>query len=551
MINIKGACNFMRVHSINLQTENKLINDYRNENSRIMDYFDYNPFSSGVFEQRLADLKNRNVNRSHLVEVLYRANTKWNAPSSTFDNIDRLKQDNSVVVIGGQQAGLLTGPMYTINKIISIVHLAKQQEEQLQVPVIPVFWIAGEDHDFDEINHIFMTDNTRMKKFTLLQRLLEKKAVSDIKIDQEAAGKWLVMLFEQLNETNHTKGLHETFEQLLENSDTYVDFFAQTIFHLFNDEGIVLLDSDSSHLRNFESDYFLNLINNQPQMTNGMKNSYDAIRNEGYSLSVEVDTNDGNLFFKQDNERVLLVRDENNNWIGKNNEVKFSESEMVNIARNRPDLLSNNVMTRPLMQEMVFPTLAFIAGPGELSYWSVLKQAFQVNDMKMPPVIPRLSFTFIERNIEKLLNKYHVMPDEAIKNGVMEVKAKWLAAKSDPPVNEVADQLKQTVKEAHQPLRELAKSIQSDLGDLSNKNLEYLIRDIEFLEKRINKTIEEKYAIEIHEFNILQLALNPSNSLQERVWNPLPLINRHGVDFIKQLSNQSCSYNKEHYLVYI
>ena len=541
----------MRIQSIPIQTQNKLIQDYRNKNEKIMQHFDYNPFETDVFQKRLKDLQDKNVNREQLTNILHSVNTNWNAPSSTFANIERLKADDSVVVIGGQQAGLLTGPMYTINKVVSIIHLARQQEEQLQVPVIPVFWIAGEDHDFAEINHIFLKEKSKMKKYKLLQQTLEKQAVSNIAIDENKAYQWMETLFGELNETNHTKDLYETIRTYLDNSKTYVDFFAQIIFRLFENEGLVLIDSNDSQVRQLESSYFVNLIENQLETTDAISDSFEKITELGYSLSIDADKNDANIFYQNGYERVLLVRDDVGDWVGKNNEVRLTNDEILSVAKNEPTLLSNNVMTRPLMQEMVFPSLAFIGGPGEVGYWSVLKEAFHVNNLKMPPIIPRLSFTIMERHIEKYLIKYQISADHAVNNGVMDVKKEWLAAKSDPSVEQLASQLKQTVDEAHKPLRGLAQSIRSDIGDLANKNLDYLIRDIEFLEKRISKTLEEKYDQEVNEFNQLELALHPNGGLQERTWNPLPWVNQYGTDFIKQLANQSCSYEKEHFLVYL
>lgn len=143
-------------------SQNKLISDYRLGKQEIMDFFDYIP--SGDLETRVKELRERTFQRESLQEVLHKLNKAWDAPNSTLHNINRFSNKDSVVVIAGQQAGLLTGPMYTINKVISILQLAKQQEEELNIPVIPVFWIAGEDHDFDEINHIFMQEKSRLKK---------------------------------------------------------------------------------------------------------------------------------------------------------------------------------------------------------------------------------------------------------------------------------------------------------------------------------------------------------------------------------------------------
>src|SRR5699024_9412840 len=106
--------------------------------------------------------------------------------------------ESSTVVIAGQQAGLLTGPMYTINKLISVVQFAREQQEQLGSPVIPIFWIAGEDHDFDEINHIFLPDGPQMKKWTLDQKIAQKMPVSEIEKEESRAKEWVDQLFSDL-----------------------------------------------------------------------------------------------------------------------------------------------------------------------------------------------------------------------------------------------------------------------------------------------------------------------------------------------------------------
>src|SRR5699024_7424411 len=129
----------MQKNPAKLHNHSQLMADYRNQKGNIMDFFDYRPFED--YEKRVADLTNREFDRKGLSEVLMKMNQQWDAPASTQNNISRLQEESSTVVIGGQQAGLLTGPLYTINKVISIIQFAKQQEEKLNRPVITVFWI--------------------------------------------------------------------------------------------------------------------------------------------------------------------------------------------------------------------------------------------------------------------------------------------------------------------------------------------------------------------------------------------------------------------------
>ncbi|PAV29906.1 bacillithiol biosynthesis cysteine-adding enzyme BshC [Virgibacillus profundi] len=539
----------MQIDSIPLNKQSKLINDYRNNNDNIMQFFDYHPFQD--YEQRVKDLKDRQFNREQLTDVLRTLNQEWDAPESTYKNIDRLKREDSVVVIGGQQAGLLTGPMYSLNKVISIIQFARKQEEELQIPVIPVFWIAGEDHDFDEINHIFLPEVPQMKKYKLLQRMLYKSSVSHINIDQLYSDQWLNRLFENLKETQFTKNLYETVKSCMDKSTTYVDFFARVIFQLFNDEGLVLIDSGHPKVREMENSHFLQLIERQPEISSGVYAAAEQLEQNGYSLAMDVEENDAHLFYHLNNERVLLTRNENGEWIGKQNEVILTTDELITIAKKQPELLSNNVVTRPLMQELLFPSLAFIGGPGEISYWAVLKPVFSAFQIKMPPVLPRLSFTYMERRVEKALNKYEISAARAINDGVADIKDSWLESKNSPPIQQIAKEIKQTIDHAHKPLRDIALDIRSDLGELAEKNLFYLQCDVEFLEERIIKALEEKYAKELNEFDLINTALRPEGGLQERMWNPLPWLNEYGSDFIKKLTKQSCSFHNVHYVVYI
>lgn len=541
----------MRINPIPIQHQSKLMNDYRNNETKIMDFFDYHPFQQSSYQQRVQDLRERFFNREQLTETLTAINRQWDAPESTYQNIKKLRQDNSVVVIGGQQAGLLTGPMYTINKVISIIQLARQQEKKLSVPVVPVFWIAGEDHDFEEMNHIFLPEIPQMKKYKLMQQVVQKKPVSAIAKDDEYAKQWINQIFAQLQETEHTKPLYDTITNCLNQSTTYVDFFARVIFELFSKEGVVLVDSSHPLLRKLERDHFTTIVDKQMEISRGVYTNEQRLRQLGYTTSLGVQPEDAHLFYHYQGERILLTRTETGEWAGKQNEVSLTTNEMLEIAEGQPELLSNNVVTRPLMQELLFPTLAFIGGPGEVSYWSVLKPAFRAFEMNMPPVVPRLSFTIIERHVEKLLHKYGLKADDVVNDGVTEARGNWLAAQTDPPIKHMTNHLKQAIAQAHKPLQDVSRGIRADLGDLTDKNLHYLFRDIDFLESRLCKEVEAKYTKELHEFDVIHATLHPNNGLQERVWNPLPWLNWYGSGFIEKMTETPCSFTEEHYLIYL
>lgn len=538
----------MRINPIPLHNQTKIMEDYRNFNEQIQKFFSYHPFSD--FHKRMKELQMRQFPREELTDLLIAMNQEWDAPQSTIHNIKRLKKDESVVVIGGQQAGLLTGPMYTINKIISILQLAKQQEMELGVPVIPVFWIAGEDHDFAEINHVYLPKERKMEKFTFTAQVTEKRSVSDMIIDQEKLEIWINKIFKQLEETEYTKDLHRQILRCLQSATSFTDFFARLIFWLFDEEGLVLIDSHDERLREIESPYFVKMIEKQPKINHSIQQTIEQLKESGYDVNLDLGENCGHLFYHGNNSRVLLIRDASGEWVGKQNEVSLSTEQLLEIAKNRPELLSNNVVTRPLMQECLFPSIAFIGGPGEVAYWAALKGAFQMMDMTMPPVVPRISFTYIDRKVEKALHRFGLDESYAIEKGVEHFRKNWLDKKADPPIAETVSHLKKIIAEGHEPLRDIAQNIRSDIYQLAEKNLLYLYREIDFLENRMVKALEEKYAKEWNHFDLIQMCLKPYGGLQERIWNPLPLLNKYGKEFIRNVNNHSLTFDHGHYLVY-
>ncbi|HLR70659.1 MAG TPA: bacillithiol biosynthesis cysteine-adding enzyme BshC [Pseudogracilibacillus sp.] len=536
----------MQTKSIQLTNKNHFISEYRN--GKMMNYFDYKPFDE--FERRVQDVTSKTYEREKLVNTLTTMNKNWDAPQATINQIERLKDERSVVVVGGQQAGLLTGPLYSINKLISIVRLAKEQEEKLQRPVIPVFWIAGEDHDFEEINHIYTSNDHALKKHRLQDEMYNKVSVSHLYMDQEKVTIWLQTAFADMKETMYTKSLYDTILRCLHTSESYVDFFAKLIHALFPEEGIVLIDSGDEAVRRLETDFFQLLIKNQEEISASVYETVQQLQQKGYTVPLEVEPNDTHLFYHDDyNERILLKREEDK-WVGKNDEVVLTTEDMLHLAATQPDRLSNNVVTRPLMQEYLFPTLAFVGGDGEISYWAALKKAFHCVELTMPPVVPRLSLTYKTDRVDKLLRTRVLKAEDVIQYGVTDVRMRWLMSQETPSIDIVFSDVLQQIETLHEPLRAIAKDVSADLEAEAARNKQYIQHNIHYLQKKVEQKIAENHKLPLQQFDEINIALHPNNGLQERIWSPLPFINEYGVDFFKTLIHkEELSLKEQHYIV--
>src|SRR5690625_3804847 len=182
-----------------------------------------------------------------------------------------------------------------------------------------------------------------MKKFQMNQFASNKIPVSDININAADAQKWLNQLFNHLPETEYTKDLYETVTRCLDKSETFTDFFVRLIYEFFPDEGLVLLDSADKNLRKLESSYFLSLIENQPHISQGVWEASQQLRSVGYPDTLGAEIDDAHLFYHINHERILLKRDALGNWIGKQDEISLTTDEVRTIAKETPELLSNNV----------------------------------------------------------------------------------------------------------------------------------------------------------------------------------------------------------------
>jgi len=539
----------MAVQSIELKNRNKLVRQY--VNGELEDLFAYDPFNDT--NKRIAHLQERNFPREELAKYLKAMNETWQAPEATFYEIERLRDERSVVVIGGQQAGLLSGPLYTVHKIISIIKYAREQEELLGIPVIPVFWIAGEDHDYDEINHIFTHTEGKLKKRMIGQVEWEKKSISHIPLDEEMTKEWVKQVFNDLVETEYTRHLASFIFEAVEQSNTFVDFFARIIFGLFKEEGIVLVDAADEGIRDLEAESFAQLIEKQEEITESIFTRAEKLSQAGYPVQVDVSESDANLFYHDDRgERILLMREEGR-WVGKYNEVSFTTDEMLSIAKNEPNRLSNNVMTRPLMQETLFPTLAFVAGDGEISYWALLEDAFPTFDsqMKMPPILPRLSITLLTKRVNKLIQHRRLDLSYVVNEGCRDLRMNWLASKQSPPVNILFNEAEANIANIHKPLQALSTSISPDLGAEAERNLKNITKELDYLRNRMNLQLQEQYDKELEQFEEIQLSLRPNDGLQERTLNILFFLNECGLGFIREIIASDIPFTKDHHLISI
>ncbi|WHY74323.1 bacillithiol biosynthesis cysteine-adding enzyme BshC [Fictibacillus enclensis] len=541
----------MRIDEFPLQDKNQIASTYSAAAPTVEHLYDYPRFSQDIMEQRMRDLSSREFEREKLANYLSDYNFQFSCSKQTLQNIDKLKDPKTVAVIGGQQAGLLTGPLLTVHKCISIIQFARWQERQLGVPVVPVFWIAGEDHDYDEINHVNVLKNGHPEKISLPPLNSLKTSATLMEWDSGKAAEWAETVFREFGETAETKTLLSKVKETFASSKTVVHSFAQLISELFGEFGLIVVDSGEPHFKRLQTGMLEKMVSRNKDLDQAFVKGMEKLAEQGLPAPVELQENNAHLFIYHNQERQLLFRNENGDFHTKSNEVSYSAQELLSCTKDKPELFSNNVVTRPVMQESLFPTLAFIAGSGEIAYWSALKEVFHLFGFKMPPLVPRLSITLITEKNEKQMQETGLTPRKVLQQGTDSSKQEWYETHKPYETEKVYAETIAEMERAHERMRTLATEISPSLQKVSEVNLNRIKKEIAYLHTKMDHAVRKQFVEPLSVFDQLQNDLAPSGVLQERVWNAFLYINQYGSGWIGRLANENLAFNGMHKLVYL
>ncbi|MCM3610732.1 bacillithiol biosynthesis cysteine-adding enzyme BshC [Planococcus sp. MERTA32b] len=538
----------MRLTEQFVPPSSKLMDDYINGDENLRRYFSYNPDLDSL-GSRQQKLQNHEVDRQRLSAVIRNYMEPYGISEKAEEHLQDFVEGASAVVTG-QQAGLLSGPLYTIHKAISAIVLAKQASEQLNEKVVPVFWIAGEDHDLAEISHLYREINGRVEKLNFPHVEYGKKTASTANLNKTRITDFLNEYFRSLPETAHSKKLQQLIFGFLETTETYTQFFSAMLNHFFDREGLLMVDAAHPEMRKYESEFFKRLIKLSPSIAKEVYTAEQELVAQGYNPPLSAEEDAAHLFITVKGERILLKR-EDGNFIGNDGKVRFSQSELLDIAERSPEMLSNNVVTRPLMQEMVFPVLAFVGGPGEIAYWSLFKKAFETLGMEMPVIMPRLGMTLVNRKVQTLLEKYELtFEDVAVKQKTRMLKADLLDAVREKEAEKMIEELEAKIQADYDSIQKRISEVSKGLTPLVEKNLQFHLKQLDFLKHKLEDEVVLQNSVQFGHYDLLENELLPNGSLQERIYNPVPYMNDYGLDLVSRILALDFKYDKNHKIIY-
>ncbi|MBT8309810.1 MAG: bacillithiol biosynthesis cysteine-adding enzyme BshC [Flavobacteriaceae bacterium] len=501
-----------------------LICDYLDEESRLSPFYGRFPkienFKAQIEEKYTSF---RNDSREVLVSVLKQQYSDINASTKTQLNIDALLSENTFTITTGHQLNLFTGPLYFLYKIISTINLTKELKEAYpKYNFVPIYWMATEDHDFEEINYF----NYKGKKVRWDRPLAG--AVGEMDLD--GLDKVSKAFSEELGNSENAKELKALFNNAYLKNDNLSEATRYLANELFMEYGLVILDANAKELKQLFAPYIENELLKQTTFK-AVSKTNEQLNDLSSNYKVQVNPREINLFYLREGSRERIV-EKDGKFSVYGSDLSWSKDEIMKQLQETPERFSPNVILRPLYQEVVLPNLCYIGGGGELAYWFQLKAFFQDVNVPFPILLLRNSVLITTAKQKSKLKKLNLSINELFldQEELISKKVKELSK-----VQMDFSPQKEHLKGQFEHLYALAeKTDKSFLGAVKAQERKQ-IKGLEHLEKRMLKA-QKKKLIEITDrIKEIQEGLFPGKSLQERNLNFSQLYLEHGKEMVEKL----------------
>ncbi|SDG94825.1 bacillithiol biosynthesis cysteine-adding enzyme BshC [Alteribacillus persepolensis] len=538
----------MHIDEINISHTNPFVQAYKEKKREAMAFFDYGTSDTEI-KKRYDAIKERSFNREALYAHLYQYNQRFLFCDNALRELKKLPNSDSVMVVAGQQAGLATGPMYTITKAVTVVKEAERLEKILGVPVLPVFWIAGEDHDWEEVNHIILPGSQHPTRVTYKGTYYKGASVSEQSMDETAWESWWEMVLTYLEETPYTREIYEKLRMFVKRAATFTDFFGEVMRWLFRDTGLVMLDAHHPDIRQLEKGFFQELITDNDILRTAAEGGMKQRECSDYTLPAGLPRGSAHLFYHHHRQRHLLYPAEDGGFTVKNGHVYFSKKELLDMLQASPHVFSTNVLTRPLMQEKLLPVAAFVAGPGEIDYWSVLYEVFHRWNVMVPPVLPRFEWTLVPRHVQSYVDKEGLTAQDILTGKIDEIMHQILKETKQVDGKKLGEDMLANMAADHQKMQQAWEALNPAESRFAATNWHLLEKTVMTFANKIDGFQKKQEECRLQKLRKSKQLLYPDGKPQERVYNILYFLNQYGSDFVMSLNALSFSGRGAHKLI--
>lgn len=496
----------------------KLFLDYINGESTLRKFYSYSP-DIDSFKQAIQDKSKEDINRQLLVKALKEQyeKAKLDVPAS----VELLEKENTFTVCTGHQLCLFTGPLYFIYKIISTINLAEALKKKYpENNFIPVYWMATEDHDFEEIASVNLFGK-KVKWGNQLSGAVGRlnTASLNVVIDE------LKLI---LGESENAKNLIQLFSDAYLNHTNLAEATCNLVHQLFSEYGLVILNGDDYLLKN----ELLKIIKDDIFNTTNHKLVSETISElEKIGFKSQVNPREINVFYMKDNIRERIEKN-GDNYKVLNTEITFTKDELDEEIDLQCDRFSPNVVLRPLYQQKILPNLAYVGGPGEIAYWLEYKTMFEHHKINFPVLMPRNFALLSDEKAELQMKKLGLSKADLFKD-IDQLTKEFVSKNAQTDVS-LKDQ-EEKLKAMFTDLAAKASAVDPTLKASVEAEYQKALTSLKNIEGKLIKSEKQKQETNINQIKKLKDKFLPEGVLQERHDNFSPYYLKSGKGFIGDL----------------
>jgi bacillithiol biosynthesis cysteine-adding enzyme BshC len=460
-------------------------------------------------------------------------------PSAALDGgVERLRRPGALVITSGQQPGLFTGPLYTVYKALSTAALASLLERRWNRPVVPVFWLAGDDHDFAEASEAaWVGPDGNLVTVSLPPRPPEAPLTP---MYRQPLGKGITPALEALAAgmppSEYRDSTLEWLRRHYRPDATVGRSFAGAISELLAPFGVICFDSTHPVAKQAAAPLLFRALAQAPTLDDELDRYLDALGTTARTSGVTIGDGASLVMLEASQGRDRLIRD-GGGFVTRRSKERFTLAALEQIAAAEPTRLSPNVLLRPVVESALLPTVAYLGGPGELRYLTVTPPIYQHLDVYRQRPLPRWSGVLVEPRVDRVLDKFGItLEDLATPSGSLE--SRLVRSQLPGEANEALASLRAALDEGYRKLHDVAVEIDPTLDRSIQGVHQQAVSGTQDVERKLVQHLKKRQETELSQLARARTAVLPAGKLQERGLTVAPFLARYGPDLLNDLLDE-------------
>ena len=523
--------------------------DYLHEFDNVKKFYERNFRDQDSFEDFFKKLSSYNrEHRSQLVEIIKLQYVDQKPSPKTLSNIEALSSNKTIAVVTGQQLGMFGGPLYTIYKTITAIKLCNYLKEKYDgYQFVPVFWLEGDDHDYDEVRQVNILNNENQLTPIIYNDgepdETNRGSIAELKFNVNIENT-ILNLENSLRDTEFRNSILAFYKSFYSANKSFLESFRELMIKLFDEYGLIVFNPVFPAVKNLLKGIFKKEISNYMNQTGSLVER-SAELEDLYHAQVKVKPI--NLFLMDNNERVLIEPAEKEYRL-KGKRKKFTQDELISKIDSEPEKFSPNVLLRPICQDYLFPTGFYVGGPSEISYFAQITPLYKIYGINQPYIYPRSSATIVEKGAKSVLEKYSLEYSDLF-TSEDELISKIVSSKSELNIENMFDDVSTSTNKLLKSVGEQLANLDKTLPDITNKTMQKIDDALTYLKGKAEDSEKRKYETTIRQLTKVRNLLYPNSNLQERELNFIYFANKYGLDIMKWIFSELSINKFEHQIL--